>query len=125
MIAHTPQTPYYAVIFTSVRTDLDNGYGDMAEKMVELAKQQDGFLGVESARNEIGITVSYWKDLESIKKWKNNSEHMIARKNGRDIWYKSFKTRIAKVESDYEFEKIQMEIKLTGHNRVDRPASNH
>jgi|SRR5690554_770564 heme-degrading monooxygenase HmoA len=106
MIAHTPQTPYYAVIFTSVRTDLDNGYGDMAEKMVELAKQQDGFLGVESARNEIGITVSYWKDLESIKKWKNNSEHMIARKNGRDIWYKSFKTRIAKVESDYEFEKI-------------------
>ena len=116
MIAHTPQTPYYAVIFTSVRTDLDNGYGDMAEKMVELAKQQDGFLGVESARNEIGITVSYWKDLESIKKWKNNSEHMIARKNGRDIWYKSFKTRIAKVESDYEFEKIQMEIKLTGHN---------
>ncbi|MDA0863565.1 MAG: antibiotic biosynthesis monooxygenase [Bacteroidetes bacterium] len=106
MIAHTPQTPYYAVIFTSVRTDLDNGYGDMAEKMVELAKQQDGFLGVESARNEIGITVSYWKDLESIKKWKNNSEHLIARKNGRDIWYKSFKTRIAKVESDYEFEKI-------------------
>lgn len=106
MIAHTPQTPYYAVIFTSIRTDLDNGYGDMAEKMVELAKQQDGFLGVESARNEIGITVSYWKDLESIKKWKNNSEHMIARKNGRDIWYKSFKTRIAKVESDYEFEKI-------------------
>ena len=106
MIAHTPQTPYYAVIFTSVRTDLDNGYGDMAEKMVELAKQQDGFLGVESARNEIGITVSYWKDLKSIKKWKNNSEHMIARKSGRDIWYKSFKTRIAKVESDYEFEKI-------------------
>ena len=106
MIAQTPQTPYYAVIFTSVRTDLDNGYGDMAQKMIDLAKQQDGFLGVESARNEIGITVSYWKDLESIKKWKNNSEHMIARKSGRDIWYESFKTRIAKVESDYEFERI-------------------
>lgn len=107
MIAETPQTPYFAVIFTSIRTDKNNDeYSDMAHKMVELAKQQDGFLGVESARNEIGITVSYWKDIDSIKKWKNNSEHMIARKSGREIWYQSFKTRIAKVESDYQFEKI-------------------
>lgn len=106
MIAQTPQTPYYAVIFTSVRTELDNGYDDMANKMVELAKQQEGFLGVESARNEIGITISYWKDIESIKKWRNNSEHLNAKKSGRAIWYQSFKTRIAKVESDYEFEKI-------------------
>lgn len=64
MIAETPKTPYYAVIFTSIRTDGDNEYADMAEQMVELAKQQDGFLGVESARNEIGITVSYWRDLD-------------------------------------------------------------
>ncbi|MDP4207211.1 MAG: antibiotic biosynthesis monooxygenase [Bacteroidota bacterium] len=106
MIANTPQAPYYAVIFTSIRTAHDNGYDDMSHKMVELARQQDGFLGVESARDEIGITVSYWKDLDSIRKWKNNAEHMIARKRGREIWYQSFKTRIAKVEFDYEFEKI-------------------
>jgi heme-degrading monooxygenase HmoA len=106
MISNTPETPYYAVIFTSVRTDIDNGYADMALRMIELASQQDGFLGVESARNEIGITVSYWKDLESIKRWKNNSEHTLARHMGRDIWYKSFKTRIAKVERDYEFQKF-------------------
>jgi heme-degrading monooxygenase HmoA len=106
MIAETPKTPYYAVIFTSIRTDGDNEYADMAEQMVELAKQQDGFLGVESARNEIGITVSYWRDLDSIRKWKENSEHKIARENGRKIWYKSFKTRIAKVESDYDFYKL-------------------
>lgn len=106
MIAETPKTPYYAVIFTSIRTDGDNEYGNMAEQMVELAKQQDGFLGVESARNEIGITVSYWRDLDSIKKWKENSEHKIARDNGRKMWYKSFKTRIAKVESDYDFHKL-------------------
>ncbi len=106
MIAETPKTPYYAVIFTSIRTDGDNEYADMAEQMVELAKQQDGFLGVESARNEIGITVSYWRDLDSIKNWKENSEHKIARENGRKIWYKSFKTRIAKVESDYDFHKL-------------------
>jgi heme-degrading monooxygenase HmoA len=106
MIANTPQTPYFAVIFTSIRTEIDNGYGNMANKMVELAKQQEGFLGVESARNEIGITVSYWKDLESIKKWKDNTEHTIARNSGRQFWYKTFKTRIAKVESDYDFHKL-------------------
>ncbi len=105
MIAKTPQPPYYVVIFTSVRTTGDNGYEEMANKMVELANQQDGFLGVESARDEIGISVSYWRDLEAIKKWKENAQHTIAREKGRSIWYKSFKTRIARVERDYGFEK--------------------
>ncbi len=105
MIADTPKTPYYAVIFTSVRTEGDNGYDDMSEQMMELAKLQDGYLGVESARNELGITVSYWRDLASIKKWKENSEHKIARAKGREMWYKSFKTRIARIESDYDFHK--------------------
>jgi heme-degrading monooxygenase HmoA len=103
MIADTKKTPYYAVIFTSIRTEGDNGYDKMAERMVELAQQQDGFLGVESARNEVGITVSYWRDLPSIKKWKEQAEHKIARERGRTDWYVSFKTRIAKVESDYGF----------------------
>lgn len=106
MIADTPKPPYYAVIFTSIKTEGDNDYESMADKMVELAIQQDGFLGVESARNEIGITVSYWRDLDAIKKWKQHSGHKIARDKGREIWYKSFKTRIAKVESDYDFHKL-------------------
>ena len=106
MIAETPTPPYYAVIFTSIRTEGDNNYGDMAERMVLLARDQDGFLGVESARNEIGITVSYWRDLESIKKWKENTEYKTARENERKLWYTSFKTRIAKVESDYDFHKL-------------------
>ena len=76
----------------------------MAERMVELARLQDGFLGVESARNEIGITVSYWRDEDSIKAWKEHVEHSIARKFGRDAWYQSYKTRIARVERDYSFE---------------------
>lgn len=101
MIAQTPAPPYYAVIFTSVKMENDEGYDEMAKRMVELAKQQPGFLGVESARNEIGITVSYWTDLASIKNWKENAEHTIARKKGRLDWYKAFKTRIAKVERDY------------------------
>ena len=105
MIAKTPKPPYYAVIFSSIRTDGDNGYSEMGDKMVELASEQDGFLGVESAREELGITVSYWKDLESIKKWKENSEHKVAREKGKTNWYKFFKTRIAKVERDYDFEK--------------------
>ncbi len=105
MIANTPKPPYYAVVFTSIRTEGDNGYGVMADKMVELAQKQEGFLGVESAREGVGITVSYWKDLEAIKKWRENAEHTIAREKGRAQWYKMFKTRIGKVERDYEFEK--------------------
>lgn len=100
-IANTPAPPYYAVIFTSHRTDGDNGYGQMADKMVELAARQPGFLGVESAREGLGITVSYWSDLESIKQWKVNVEHLEAQRLGREQWYLAFKTRIARVERDY------------------------
>jgi heme-degrading monooxygenase HmoA len=104
MIANTPKPPYYAVIFTSLRTDGDKGYGKMAEQMMTLAQKQEGFLGAESARDDLGITVSYWCDLDSIKKWKEQTEHKIARKKGRSEWYKSFKVRISLVESDYEFD---------------------
>ncbi|WP_423148547.1 antibiotic biosynthesis monooxygenase family protein [Rubrolithibacter danxiaensis] len=101
MIAQTPAPPYYAVIFTSVKNDPAEGYDDMAEEMYLLAQQQDGFLGVESARNEIGITVSYWNSLEAIKKWKANSRHLIAQKLGKEKWYQQYKTRICLVERDY------------------------
>ena len=101
IIALTPKPPYYAVIFTSHRTDGDNGYGEMATKMVDLAAQQPGYLGIESAREGLGITVSYWSDLESIKKWKANIEHKQAQKTGHEKWYSSFKVRISKVERDY------------------------
>jgi heme-degrading monooxygenase HmoA len=98
-----PDLPYYAVIFTSVRTTEDNGYVEMSEKMTELASQQEGFLGIESARDELGITVSYWRDLDSIQKWKVNAEHTFARNEGRKTWYKLFKVRIARVEKEYSF----------------------
>ncbi|MDB5005236.1 MAG: hypothetical protein JWQ34_3461 [Mucilaginibacter sp.] len=104
MIAQTPQTPYYAVIFTSIRTEGNNGYAAMADTMDELAKQQEGYLGIESARNEIGITVSYWQSLEAIRNWKANTDHLIAQKYGREKWYANYKVRICKVERDYEFE---------------------
>ncbi|MBU3056580.1 antibiotic biosynthesis monooxygenase family protein [Pseudomonas indica] len=101
MFALTPEPPYYAVIFTSTRTDGDNGYAEMAERMVELAAEQPGFLGVESAREAIGITVSYWRDLESIAAWKRNAEHREAQRLGRSQWYAGFRLRIAKVEREY------------------------
>lgn len=104
MIAKTPSPPYYAVIFSSIRNEADNGYSDMSDKMTELASKQEGFLGVESARKGLGITVSYWRDMEAVKNWKENAEHKIARAKGRTDWYQSFKVRIAKVERDYEFE---------------------
>ncbi len=105
MIAKTPQPPYYAVIFTSIRTAIENSYSEMAAEMEKLVETQPGFLGYESARENIGITVSYWKDLESIRNWRENSAHATARENGRKMWYESFKVRIAKVERDYGFEK--------------------
>jgi heme-degrading monooxygenase HmoA len=100
----TMKPPYYAVIFTSVLTENQEGYDEIADRMEALAKEQDGFLGVESARNEIGITVSYWKDLASIKKWKENMEHLQAQKKGRESWYKNYTIRIALVEREYSFE---------------------
>ncbi|MDB5192239.1 MAG: hypothetical protein JWQ96_1802 [Segetibacter sp.] len=103
MIASTPPTPYYAVIFTSIRTEVGEGYEATAGRMADLAKEQPGYLGVESARNEMGITVSYWKDLESIKKWKQNTEHLIAQASGRNKWYQQYMTRVCLVERDYEF----------------------
>lgn len=98
---NTPEPPYYAVIFTSIRTDNDKGYDETANRMIELAIEQPGFLGIESAKENIGITVSYWADLASIKAWKAHSEHVEAQKKGYSLWYKSFKVRIAKVEREY------------------------
>lgn len=104
-IAATPRPPYYAVIFTSFRTEGDHGYAEMAERMVELAAAQPGFLGIESARDGLGITVSYWESLESIRAWHANAEHKVAQRQGYEQWYRSFKTRICKVKRDYGFER--------------------
>lgn len=104
LIAKTPKPPYYAVIFSNHlnknSTDTE-GYEKMAERMVELASLEEGFLGIESVRDDLGITISYWRDLESIKSWKVNAEHQEAQKLGHEKWYSTFKTRISKVERDY------------------------
>jgi len=107
MIAKTPKSPYYAVIFTSIRTDEDaQNYADMASLMAALAAEQPGYLGVESARNDIGITVSYWESLEAIQHWKAQADHLIAQQMGREKWYSAYKTRVCKVERDYGFEQV-------------------
>ena len=102
-LANTPEPPYYAVIFTSVRTEGDRGYGEMAERMVELAAQQPGFLGVETVHGAdgLGITVSYWTSEEAITNWKRNAEHRIAQEAGIQKWYADYRLRIAKVERAY------------------------
>ncbi len=100
-IARTPEPPYYAVIFTSLRTAGDRGYEEMAQRMLELAARQEGFLGVESAREGLGITVSYWSSLEAIRAWKRNAEHQDAQRLGRERWYERFRVRITWVEREY------------------------
>lgn len=98
-----PFKPYFAVIFTSKQSQTIEGYDKMARHMEALAKEQPGFLGLESARNHVGITVSYWESLEAIKMWKEHSEHIIAQKYGRSKWYDSYRVRICKVEREYAF----------------------
>ena len=105
-LARTPPPPYFTVIFTSVRTEVDDaGYAAMADRMVELAAEQPGFLGVESVRGEdgVGITVSYWESLDAIRHWRENTEHRLAQSLGKSRWYDRFHLRICRVERDYEF----------------------
>jgi len=102
MTYQSQNQPYYAVIFTSTRTEGDNGYAEMAKHIAELAKQQPGFLGMESARNELGITVSYWKSPEAIRAWKENLDHRQAQGRAQE-WYKSFRVRVCRVEREYGF----------------------
>ena len=97
--------PYYAVIFTSLLTDQTEGYIEMAEAMENLAKLQPGYVGFESAREKVGITISYWKSLDDIKNWKANLDHLMAQKQGREQWYRWYNVRICKVEREYEFVK--------------------
>lgn len=102
-MAQTPPPPYYAVIFTSQRTEGDRGYGQMADRMVELARKQPGFLGIETVRGAdgFGITVSYWSSEEAISAWKAHLEHKPAQEAGRRTWYADYQLRIAKVERAY------------------------
>lgn len=98
--------PYYAVIFTSIRSgEDDEGYAATAARMMELAAAMPGFLGVESARERLGITVSYWKDLKSIRTWKQEAEHLVAQRDGRARWYNHYSTKIALVERAYGFDR--------------------
>lgn len=94
---------YYAVIFTNELSENTEGYSEMATKMEDLAKQQPGYLGFESARDGLGISISYWESLEDIQHWKENLDHLEAQTTGRKHWYQWYKTRICKIEREYEF----------------------
>lgn len=101
MIASTPEPPYTAVIFTSLRTEGDNGYAAMSRRMGELAAQQSGYVGMESARDVVGITVSYWADETSAAAWKQVAEHLVAQHRGRAAWYTDYQVRVATVTRSY------------------------
>ena len=100
-IAFTPQPPYYAVVFTSVLREENEEYAQMADRMAELAATQPGYLGMETAHTEVGITVSYWESIEAIANWRANAEHLEAQARGQSEWYKEFRIRVCKVEREY------------------------
>lgn len=99
--AATPEPPYVAVIFTSTRTDGDLGYATMAAAMEDLARAQPGYLGIESAREDLGITISYWTDHACASAWKQVAAHLAAQRLGRAVWYRDYRVRVATVEREY------------------------
>jgi heme-degrading monooxygenase HmoA len=107
-ITETPEPPYVAVIFTSIRTGGDDGYSAAAEEMAALAPGQPGYLGHESARDGIGITVAYWRDEESARAWKQHAAHLVVQKRGRESWYRDYRVRIATVTRDYDMRNSEL-----------------
>ena len=105
MIISTPPSPYYAVIFTSILDEHDPEYFRMNDMLRQQAEKLDGFLGEDSARNDYGISISYWKDYDSIQQWRQNTDHQWAKQKGRKFFYKEYKIRIARVEREYDFKK--------------------
>ncbi|MGQ0620923.1 MAG: antibiotic biosynthesis monooxygenase family protein [Panacagrimonas sp.] len=101
--AQTPKPPYYAVIFTALRTSAEAGYAQTADRMLELAAQQAGYLGAEHVRDAagLGITVSYWDSLDAIKQWRHHAEHRLAREQGQRVWYEHYELRVCRVERAY------------------------
>lgn len=104
--AATPEPPYWAAVFTSVRADADPAYDEAAARMLTLARSQPGFLGAESARGEdgLGITVSYWDSLEAIAAWKAHPDHARVQAAGRERWYRNYRVRVCQVVREVERE---------------------
>ena len=102
--ANTPSPPYYAAIFSSTHTGSHEGYAEDTQTILELAKQQPGFLGIEAAGDDdLSIAVSYWDSDETIRAFKQLAEHLVIQKRGKATYYKSYKVRVARVERDYGF----------------------
>lgn len=120
----TPEPPYYAVIFSSSRTEGDHGYAAVADRMLELAAEQPGFLGAESARsaNGFGITVSYWATAEAIVAWKQHTEHKAAQEAGKRGWYSEYQVRIARVERAYGANRELQAAASVGGSPVAEPS---
>jgi heme-degrading monooxygenase HmoA len=105
--ARLPDPPYYAVVFTSLRTPVDDGYTDTAKAMFELVRSQPGFLAADSVRGAdgLGITVAYFRDEPAITAWRQHPDHTAAREQGREKWYSAYAIHIAKVERAYHWDR--------------------
>lgn len=99
------EPPYWAAIFTSRRNEqADDGYGEVAARMFELASRQPGFISYDTADSDgLSITVSYWETEAAMAAWKAQTEHLDAQREGRARWYESYDLHIARVERAYSF----------------------
>ena len=99
-IAQTPEPPYFAVIFTSIRREGGTGYAEALRHLLEIARQQPGFLGYEAARSGLGISVSYWTSLDAIQSWRQHPEHRNVQTMTSE-WYAKSCIRVCRVERSY------------------------
>ena len=104
-ISNTPSPPYVCAVFTSIRTEINEGYEQMNDILFKEINKVSGYLGNETFRDKdgFGVNVSYWKDMKSLKYWRDNELHKKAQALGKSKWYKEYKLRICKVERNYEF----------------------
>jgi heme-degrading monooxygenase HmoA len=124
-LADTPDPPYVAVIFSSTRTDGDAGYAVMSRSMEDLAAQQPGYLGIESARDDrLGITISYWADDAAARRWKQVAAHLVAQRRGREVWYRDYRVRVARVDRDYGMSSSRLDEQRDG-GPADGPGPDH
>lgn len=103
LLAPRFEPPYTAVVFTSARLPAASGpeYAEAARRMDALAREQPGYLGIESVSTPTtGITVSYWRDDAAARAWKRVAEHAAVQGRGRREWYADYRIRVATVHRD-------------------------
>ena len=80
-------------------------YIDIASKLRPELETIDGFISVERfqsiANPEKVLSLSFWRDEESVRQWRNLETHRVAQHQGRTSIFNDYRLRVASVIRDY------------------------